>query len=80
MSSKPDSDDSDDWFNKDIDDFDLPDIKKPLGEGGEISPEVETGASLLESLKIKPKQFFDGKICRGFLVDLCGFQGLNFHR
>uniref|UniRef100_A0A8D8C1U8 NFX1-type zinc finger-containing protein 1 n=1 Tax=Culex pipiens TaxID=7175 RepID=A0A8D8C1U8_CULPI len=54
MSSKPDEDD-DDWFTKDIDDFDVPDIKKP----SEGDAEAETGTSLLESLKIKPKQFFD---------------------
>ncbi|EDS36543.1 NFX1-type zinc finger-containing protein 1 [Culex quinquefasciatus] len=54
MSSKPEEDD-DDWFTKDIDDFDVPDIKKP----SEGDAEAETGTSLLESLKIKPKQFFD---------------------
>lgn len=69
MSSKPEEDD-DDWFTKDIDDFDVPDIKKP----SEGDVEAETGTSLLESLKIKPKQFFDGEcvliliICNGFVT------------
>uniref|UniRef100_A0A1Q3F3Y2 AAA+ ATPase domain-containing protein n=1 Tax=Culex tarsalis TaxID=7177 RepID=A0A1Q3F3Y2_CULTA len=58
MSSKPEEDD-DDWFNKDIDDFDVPDIRKPSEGGGELPPEADAGASLLESLNIKPKQFFD---------------------
>lgn len=62
MSSKPEEDD-DDWFTKDIDDFDVPDIKKP----SEGDAEADTGTSLLESLKIKPKQFFDGE-CLWILI------------
>lgn len=75
MSSKPEEDD-DDWFTKDIDDFDVPDIKKP----SEGDAEAETGTSLLESLKIKPKQFFDGECFLILIMMLKGLSRLCFYR
>ncbi|XP_055532191.1 NFX1-type zinc finger-containing protein 1-like [Wyeomyia smithii] len=56
MSTKPDEED-DDWFNKDIDDF-VVDVQKSSGEQ-KSEDSVENGASLLETLNIKPKQFYD---------------------
>ncbi|XP_053682990.1 NFX1-type zinc finger-containing protein 1 [Sabethes cyaneus] len=56
MSAKPDEDD-DDWFNKDIDDFVVNVQKSSAGQQSEDS--TENGASLLETLNIKPKQFYE---------------------
>ena len=58
MSNKPDEEE-DDWFNKDIDDF-VVDIKQTSSTEQHTEDATETGASLLETLKIKHKQFFNG--------------------
>ncbi|XP_058459862.1 NFX1-type zinc finger-containing protein 1 [Malaya genurostris] len=57
MSNKPEDED-DDWFNKDIDDF-VVDVKKSSADKHNSDDSVESGTSLLETLNIKPKQFFD---------------------
>ncbi|XP_058830209.1 NFX1-type zinc finger-containing protein 1 [Topomyia yanbarensis] len=57
MSNKPEEED-DDWFNKDIDDF-VVDVSKPSTDKQNPEDSPETGSSLLETLTIKPKHFFD---------------------